>query len=334
MLVTPNVGVRDARHRLHTVSFGAVFLEVVFGNTSRLPRPGEEIFIDRFAFSCGGAVTSAVAASRTGANAAMATVLGDDLGSRLAERLCSAEGVDLSPSERVEGPVAGITVVLNYESDRSFITHMPLRQPTLGPEVDRWREILVRLRPAWAYVHANPAALGVLEVARSVGTRVALDVNLEEVEEFPEAVERCARLAQVFLPNEEELKRVTSCSELSEALEEASSWCPWVVAKRGPKGAVVAEGGRTTEVTEGLKDVEVKDLTGAGDAFAGALMGSLALGANLLDAVCVANGAGSEAAARLGASGEMDLAPDLARAAPARLAGGGSGPPGGQCNRG
>jgi sugar/nucleoside kinase (ribokinase family) len=318
--VTRTSSARDVQRRLGTVSFGSVFLEVVFGHTSRLPQPGEEIFIDPFAFSCGGAVTSAVAASRAGANAAMASVLGDDIGSRLAERLCSAEGVDLSPSVRLDGPVAGITVVLNFAGDRAFITHMPPRQPASCTEAERWREILLRERPAWAYVHANPAVVEVLEAARSVGTRVALDVNLEEVEEFPEAVERCARLAQLFLPNEEELRRVTRRADVHEALATAASWCPWVVAKRGDKGAVVAESGRTTEVTDGLKDVEVKDLTGAGDAFAGALMGSLSLGAGLLEAVSIANAAGSEAAARLGASGEMELVPDLVRAAPARLA--------------
>jgi sugar/nucleoside kinase (ribokinase family) len=289
------------------VSFGSVFLEIAFGHADQLPKPGEEVWIDSFAFSCGGAVTSAVAASRAGASAAMATVLGDDLGSRLAERLSAVEGVDLSLSERVKGPVAGITVVLNYDSDRAFISHMPQARATLGPETERWCEILDRVRPAWAYLHAGPDAVAVLEKARSVGTKVALDVNFEEIHKFKEVVVQCARLAELFLPNEEELRRVAGSDDFAGALATAASWCPLVVVKRGGRGAAVAQGERVTVVTDGLKDVEVKDLTGAGDAFAGALVGSLVRGAGLPQAVAVANAAGSDAVARLGASGELDL---------------------------
>lgn len=302
--------------RLGFISFGSVFLEVVFGDTPKLPLPGEEVFVDSFAFSCGGAVTSAVAASRAGAPTAIATLLGDDLGSRLAERLCTKEGVDLSPSQRARGAVAGITVVLNYDGDRSFISHMPPRPVPAPPDFERWCEILKELRPEWAYLHAGPDALRVLEVARSVGTKVAVDVNLEEVQEFPDVVVECARLAQLFLPNEEELRRVAGSTDMDEALAKAATWSPWVVAKRGPRGAVVAQGGRTTLVSDGLKDVDVKDLTGAGDAFAGALVGALVGGASLLEAVVVANAAGSDAAARLGASGAMDLDAELIAALP------------------
>jgi sugar/nucleoside kinase (ribokinase family) len=290
------------------LSFGSVFLEIAFGHTDQLPRPGEEIYIDSFAFSCGGgAVTSAVAASRAGASAGLATVLGDDLGSRLAERLCLAEGVDFSLSRRVEGAVAGITVVLNYDGDRAFISHMPHRSAGEGPEPKRWAEILDQVRPSWAYLHASPDVLGVLRKAREVGTKVALDVTLEEIEAFPEAVIECARLAALFLSNEEELRRITGSVDFDEALGTAASWCPLVVAKRGRDGATVAEGRAVTEVADGLLDVEVEDLTGTGDAFAGALIGSLAKGAGLFEAVTAANAAGSEAAGRLGATGPLDV---------------------------
>lgn len=282
-------------------------MEMAFGHTDQLPRPGEEIFIDSFAFSCGGAITSAVEASRAGASAAMASVLGDDLGSRLAERLSLAEGVDLSPSLRVKGPVAGITVVLNYESDRAFVSHMPTRPAPERPETERWCEIIEELRPAWAYLHAGTKEVAVLEKARVAGTKVALDVNFAEIDDCPEAVIQCARLADAFLPNEEELRRITSTEDFMEALGVAASWCPLVVVKRGAQGAVLAEDGRITEVAEGLLDVEVQDLTGAGDAFAGAFIGSLAKGAGLREAVVAANVAGSAAAGRLGALGPLDV---------------------------
>jgi len=54
--------------------------------------------------------------------------------------------------------------------------------------------------------------------------------------------------------------------------------------------------------------VEVRDLTGAGDTFAGAMIGALVQGAPLMAAVAAANAAGSAAVNRLGAVGEVEVA--------------------------
>ncbi len=289
------------------ISFGSVFLEIVFGHLDKLPLPGEEIYVDPFAFSCGGAITIAVEASRAGASAGLASVLGDDLGSRLVLEQSRREGIDLSLSRRVSGPVAGITVVLNFNGDRAFVSHMPPAPPEVVPEVERWLEILRRERPAWCYLHANDRVAGLLAQARAQGTRVALDLNFGAIDRFPDAVVACARLADLFVPNEEELLRLTRLDDLEEAIAVAASWCPRVVVKRGRAGAVAAENGQVTVVTEGLEDVVAMDRTGAGDAFAGAMIGSLVRGAGLLEAVAAGNRAGSRAVARLGAVGEMPV---------------------------
>ncbi|MGH9104887.1 MAG: carbohydrate kinase family protein, partial [Acidimicrobiales bacterium] len=297
---------RPGGRALDVVSFGSVFLEVVFGGFDRLPGPGEELFVEPFAFSLGGAVTSATAARQAGAAVGLASVLGDDLGSRLLTEHCARVGVDLSLSETVSGPTAGITVVLNFDGDRAFITHMPSLSPG-APKCEHWARVLEQEQPAWCYLHAGPQVVGLLRRARELGTRVAVDVNLEEVAEFPAVVVECARLAGVFVPNETELVRLTGSPGLEEAISVAASWCPLVVVKRGAKGAVAVEKGVATEVSEGLLDVVVKDRTGAGDAFAGATIASLAKGAGLVEAVGAGNAAGSEAVARLGAAGPLPV---------------------------
>ena len=292
---------------IEVISFGSVFLEIVFGHLDKLPLPGEEIYVDPFGFSCGGAITIAVEASRAGASAGLATLLGDDLGSRLVVEQSLREGVDLSPSRRVSGPVAGITVVLNFNGDRAFVTHMPPAPADLAPETDRWLEILRRERPAWCYLHANDRMGPFLREARALGTRVSLDLNFGSIDRYPDAVVDCARLVDVFIPNEEELLRLTRSEDLGEAMALAGSWCPRVVVKRGPAGAIAVENGKPTEVTEGLEDVVAMDRTGAGDAFAGAMIGSLVRGTTLLEAVEAGNRAGSRAVARFGGVGEMPV---------------------------
>jgi sugar/nucleoside kinase (ribokinase family) len=292
------------------IAFGTMYLEIVFGDVPSLPAPGEEIFADEFAISCGGAVTAASAASRMGVSAGLSTLLGEDLGSRVVEEYCHRAGVDLSPSERVSGPAAGITVVVNYAGDRAFISYLPPRAQTETREHERWLEVLRQERPAWCYLHAHLGMAGLMREARELGIRVAVDVGLNEIAADPAAVLACARLADVFLPNTEELLRLTGAPSLAAAIDTAVSWGPPVVVKRGANGAiVVGQPGRAgqTEVTEGIRRVRVRDRTGAGDAFAGALIGALCKGASITEAVAAGNAAGSDTVSRLGAVGEVDV---------------------------
>jgi sugar/nucleoside kinase (ribokinase family) len=289
------------------ISFGSVFLELVFGHVRELPRPGEEVFTDEFAISCGGAVTSASAAARGGARAGLATVLGNDLGSRVVTEYCARHAVDLGPSLRVQRRSAGITVVLNFDGDRGFVTHVPPPPEGEQPEVERWREVLHRERPRWCYLHAGHGVAAFLRDARTLGSRVVLDVSLGD-ERYRDVVLECVALADIFVPNEEELRRLAGAATTAEAVAAGLAWGPDLVVKRGAAGALVASEGTVTAVTEGVRQVAVRDLTGAGDAFAGAMIARLAAGAALTEAVVSANAAGSEAVARLGAVGEVEVA--------------------------
>jgi sugar/nucleoside kinase (ribokinase family) len=72
-------------------------------------------------------------------------------------------------------------------------------------------------------------------------------------------------------------------------------------------------------VAEGIAPVRVRDLTGAGDAFAGGLIGALHSGATITEAAAAGNAAGSQAVSKLGAVGEVE-AEGLSEAAPALAA--------------
>src|SRR5262249_41533723 len=176
------------------IAFGTMFLEIVFGDVPALPAPGEEIFADEFAISCGGAVTAASAASRMDASAGLSTLLGEDLGSRVVEEYCHHAGADLSASQRLTGPAAGITAAVTYAGDGPFITSLPPRAQTESREHERWLEILRRERPTWCYLHAHQGMAGLMQEARDLGIRVAVDVGLNEIASDPAAVLACARL--------------------------------------------------------------------------------------------------------------------------------------------
>jgi sugar/nucleoside kinase (ribokinase family) len=235
---------------LDMISFGSVFLELVFGQVPRLPGPGAEIFTDDFAVSCGGAVTSASAAAAAGASAGLCTVLGDDLGSGVVQEFCTRQGVDLGPALRVRRKSAGISVVLNFDGDRAFVTHKPPWPPGEEREIERWGPVLRRYRPAWCYLHSRAGVPEFLTEARAQGARTVLDVSLE-AERSLDLVIECVRRADLFVPNEAELCRLTGTAGLAPAVAAARDW-------------------------------------GAGDTFAGAMIGALVQGAPLVAAVAAA----------------------------------------------
>ena len=290
------------------ISFGLVFLELVFGQLRRLPGRGEEVFTDEFAISCGGAVTSATVAAASGVRAGLCTMLGDDLGSQVVTEHCAVAGVDLSPSARVAGPTAGITVVLNFDGDRGFVTHMPSAAVSERAEIQRWHRVLRAERPAWCYLHAGRRVPPFLREARELGCKIVLDTSLGDERER-DAVIECVALADIFVPNSDELLRLTGASDLDAAIASAAAWGTQLVVTRGQAGALVAgPDGSVVEVSEGVREVTVRDLTGAGDSFAGAMIGALIGGASVAEAAVAANAAGSKAVGRLGGVGEVGAA--------------------------
>jgi sugar/nucleoside kinase (ribokinase family) len=290
------------------ISFGMVFLELVFGQLDRLPGPGEEVFTDEFAISCGGAVTSATAAAAGGAKAGVCTRLGDDMGSQVAAEHCAAVGIDLSTSVQLPRPTAGITAVLNFAGDRGFVSHVPPVPAGERREVDRWLEVLRAERPTWCYLHAGHGVPRFLREARQLGCKVVLDISLGDEREG-EIITECIKLADIFVPNSDELLRLTGAASIEQAVAAASAWGTQLVVTRGAAGALVSHAdGSFTEVTEGVRNVEVKDLTGAGDNFAGALIAALHAGASVTEAVAAANTAGSLAVGQLGAVGQIGAA--------------------------
>ena len=301
------------------ISFGSVFLELVFGHLAELPGPGEEVFTDEFGISCGGAVTSASAAAGAGVRAGLCTLLGNDIGSRVVLTHCARAGVELSPSALLPRRCAGITVVLNFAGDRGFVSHLPPRSPGERPELDRWYEVLHRERPRWCYLHAGLGIAAFIREAQALGAKVMLDMSLGD-ERDREPILECLALADVFVPNEDELIRLPGTGSFEAAVAPATAWHTPLVVKRGAAGAVVAGPDGTAEIRDGVQKVRVRDRTGAGDAFAGALIAELLRGAALTQAVVAANAAGSAAVARLGGVGEVDVA-EISRVGPDEMLG-------------
>jgi sugar/nucleoside kinase (ribokinase family) len=288
--------------RLDVLALGQIFLEIAMGTIPRLPGPGEEVFSDAFALSLGGSITIAASAARSGARSGVLADVGDGDWASVIRAYCTHTGIRMVADSR-SGPTA-VTIILNTDADRSFVSYSPAK---FGQgQVERWQRAIVAERPTWAYLRSSEAAVPLLRAAKEAGVRTMLDVDLQSVA-HKDRVASELRHADLFVPNEAELRRLTGQPDLASAHRSLRAiYQGPVVTKLGPCGAAVSISGvDTVVVSAGLRAGPSIDATGAGDSFAGALLAALVEGHDLVHAAAHGNEAGSAAVGRLGAVGPL-----------------------------
>ncbi|MEU6475794.1 sugar kinase [Streptomyces sp. NPDC047017] len=103
----------------------------------------------------------------------------------------------------------------------------------------------------------------------------------------------------VLLPSRDEACLLTGLPDPADAAAKLSRVFPLVVAKRGADGALVARSGAVSARVPALP-AELRDTTGAGDAFTGAFLATLLTGADAEAAATEGCRAGALAVARVG----------------------------------
>ncbi|MYW66440.1 sugar kinase [Streptomyces sp. SID8379] len=115
--------------------------------------------------------------------------------------------------------------------------------------------------------------------------------------------ERFLALAEgvnVLVPSRDEAVLLSGAEGIEDAGAKLSGRFPVVVVKAGAAGASVARGGVVRERVEGVAGVVVRDSTGAGDAFTGALVAARLRGDSWREAVVEGCRAGAVAVGRVG----------------------------------
>lgn len=119
------------------------------------------------------------------------------------------------------------------------------------------------------------------------GKTLSLDTNWAPEEDWA-VVHDLLPYIDVFIPNEEEAKKISGKDCVEEAGRMLSEVCPLVVVKRGAEGASVYQNGTATHfvVPEELKEgLSIKDTTGAGDNFCAGFVFNWLKGESLGDCV-------------------------------------------------
>lgn len=270
------------------------------------PAAGETVTGASFAIFGGGkGANQAVAAARSGAATAMLGALGrDDFGrQRLAD--LEREGIDVAAVATVESAASGVALIVVEEaSGQNRIAYVPGATATVRPE--QATQTVTRLRPRIVLATLElppPTLVALFEAARRHGATILLNATPEAA-----AGGELIGLAEVLIVNETEAADLLGRPVDQErggaaALELTRLGPPIVVVTLGAAGAVVAEGGMTTELS--APRVAVVDTTGAGDAFCGAMAAKMASGSGAVAAARAGVAAGALATTRAGAQPSM-----------------------------
>jgi sugar/nucleoside kinase (ribokinase family) len=247
--------------------------DVMFADLEQWPELGNDIEAARLGVCAGTSFNTPAAANRIGLRVAYVAEIGNDVWSAMIDDEFEAEGLPTDFLARHDTPLPAVSVALNMDGDRGFVSHWPRGPEADGRLEERALSIVgtVDARHLHAQVDDMPALEG---AARSRGMTVSVDAYDGASWASSRAIEELLRDADVLLANEAEACAMAGTTDAFAALELLSSHCGCVVIRRGARGAIGIAGGDLREVP--ADPVDVVDTTGAGDCFnAGFLAGWL-----------------------------------------------------------
>jgi sugar/nucleoside kinase (ribokinase family) len=252
---------------------GRPSIDVMFSGLHEWPALGKDIESDGLGVCAGTSFNTPAAANRIGLRVAYVATIGSDAWSRMIRDEFDTEGLPVDFLEVEDRPLPGVSVALNLDGDRGFVTHWGSGDTYDARLHARAKEIAARVdaRHLHAYVDDFPELTA---LAHHRGMTVSLDAWGGPGWTSPRPLADILAEADVLFANQTEAAAMTGEDDDERALERLADHCGCVVIKRGSSGALGLADGQMRAVP--ADPVEVVDTTGAGDCFnAGFLAGWL-----------------------------------------------------------
>lgn len=247
---------------------GELNLDVIlYGLPMEMPAE-RELLANGFRATLGGS-SSIVAhnAAVLGARVAFTAFIGNDEFGRIAlDRLTDA-GVDVS-TVVCKDAASGITIVLPHGNQRHMLTFAGTMADLTIAHLDfdflaRARHLHLSSLYLQRGLHAGLPEL--LHRLKQAGLTISLDTNDDPEDRWGDPLPQVLPYVDVFLPNEDEICRITGRGKLDDAVQALPARPPVIVVKRGRHGARVYEQGSSVDVAP--LTVTPVDTIGAGDSF-------------------------------------------------------------------
>ena len=261
-------------HKYDVTVIGVACCDIIFHGLPSFPKLGEEIWTDGVEVTAGGAMNTPAALSRLGLKIALATPIGNDFFGQFILSKIEEENISTEYIQRLDAPYPQVSVALNYDCDRAFVSYA--EQSKTESYMEHLRHVIENTQSKLIhfYTSSDQEITELMKKTKKRGMIVSLDSGWDPVTLRSEQIKEQIRLADVFLPNLKEAQMITGKEDARDALEELSEITSTIVIKLGKDGAIGKWNGKVFE-SKGT-EFDPIDSTGAGDCFvAGFLYGWL-----------------------------------------------------------
>jgi sugar/nucleoside kinase (ribokinase family) len=226
--------------------------------------------------SGGSVANSIIAFSQLGGSAAFIGCVGDDRYGLFYTGEMEELGIEIGNPIIVNQTTGTCLCLITPDAERTMRTSLAVASHLSARHVDA--DIVAKSEWLFieGYVFANPetgqtAIREAIKIAKASGTKVAItcsDAFIVNV--FGDALREALKNTDLFFCNESEAAAVTGAATAEAAFEQLAATLPSVVVTNGPNGAYVKHGKVKAHVP--AYPSTPKDLTGAGDMFAGSFL--------------------------------------------------------------
>lgn len=273
--------------------------------TDRRPKVGETVKGQSFSTSFGGkGANQAVAAARLGANVHMVGTVGsDEFGHLLIDNL-EANGISTTLVEQVNNVESGSAHIILADNDNSIIYIPGANNEFKEERLDKLKD---EMKTAEYVIIQNeipmPIISGLIEICDELAVKIIY--NPAPAEEMDlDLIDKVT----YFTPNENEFSLLFPELTLEEGLK---TYPNKLIITLGDEGVAYSNGEEIIQIPS--YKVKVKDTTGAGDTFNGALAYALSVDADLKTSIQFANLVAAISIQKDGAQGGMPTLEEVIR---------------------
>lgn len=254
---------------MKVVVIGELNPDLILQNYSSFPELGKEVVVEDCVLTMGSATAiCAMALAKLGNQVRFVTKVGPDTYGDFCTNILKLSGIDVTCVEHDPATKTGITVSVSSSKDRALVTYLGAMGVFDGsrvtPEVFEGYDHL-HMSTYFLQTALRPHFAELMRLARAKGLTTSLDPGFDPSETWGADLVETLKEADVFFPNEVELRGVTGVVNEEAAVRSLANGRTLTVAKLGSRGCLTVFEGRALK--QEPFPVKPVDTTGAGDTF-------------------------------------------------------------------